>query len=81
MIECGRWKDRLPVNERKCPYCHVLEDEFHFVLQCSLFSDLRKKYIANFYTVRPNMRKFIDLCNSESKHTVRNLGKRKEYLQ
>ena len=27
------------VNERKCANCSVLEDEFHFVLECLLYLD------------------------------------------
>ena len=33
-IEAGRWvrPRRIPVNERKCTICQVVEDEFHYVL-------------------------------------------------
>ena len=51
-IEAGRWArpNSIPLNERKCSFCQVIEDEFHFVLVCQLYSDLRKKkYILNYY--------------------------------
>ena len=37
-IEVGRWArpDRVPVDERKCRHCNTLEDEFHFLFECSL---------------------------------------------
>ena len=34
-IETGRWIK--PRNERTRIYCNVIEDEFHFVLECKLF--------------------------------------------
>ena len=43
-------------NERKCILCNlnVLEDEFHFVLQCTKYNDLSKKYIKKYYWSRPS---------------------------
>ena len=34
-VETGRWVKPVPVplNERQCTVCHVLEDEYHFVLE------------------------------------------------
>ena len=29
---------------RKCKECNKLEDEFHLLLECSLYNDLRKQY-------------------------------------
>ena len=41
-IESGRWgrPNRIPVDERKCKVCSVLEDEYHFVIECKLFNDI-----------------------------------------
>ena len=35
-IESGRWARHTstPINQRKCVHCNVLEDEFHFVIEC-----------------------------------------------
>ena len=40
-IEAGPWEKpvRKPVNERLCSFCGVLEDEYHFVLECPLYMD------------------------------------------
>ena len=65
---------RTPFNERKCVICNLLEDEFHFVLDCSIYKELRKQYIAKYYWIRPNMMKFIELCTSDRKKTICNLG-------
>ena len=44
-IESGRWHkpNIIPLNERKCQYCNKLEDEFHFLLECPLYTHFRKK--------------------------------------
>ena len=42
-IESARWArpNSTPINERKCGHCNILEDEFHFVIECKLFIELR----------------------------------------
>jgi hypothetical protein len=47
-IESGRWHkpESIPVQERKCQHCNVLEDEFHFLFECSLYNDIRKIHRA-----------------------------------
>lgn len=49
-VESGRWHKPLPIplNERKCMSCDVFEDEFDFMFECSMFTDLMKKYIPKF---------------------------------
>lgn len=73
-VEAGRWArpNRIPIDERKCTACRVLEDEYHFVIECSRYLELRKKYIAEYYWKRPNMCKFIELINSTNTKCVRN---------
>ena len=61
-IETGRWvrvNERVPVNERKCRLCNVMEDEYHFVIECNRYNELRKKYIPKYYFQRPSMYKFV----------------------
>ena len=44
-VETGRWHKpvAVPFNERKCRTClNCLEDEFHFLLECPLYHELRK---------------------------------------
>ena len=71
-IETGRWHkpDKIPLENRKCQNCNTLEDEFHFILECHLYQDLRAEYIKRYYWVRPNMPKFIELLKSENKTTI-----------
>ena len=44
------------------------------VLQCGIYKDLRKQYIAKYFWVRPNMLKFIQLFSSERQKTICNLA-------
>ena len=75
-IEAGRWSRpiRVDINERKCSYCNVLEDEYHFVLECCNYAHLRILYIPRYFRVRPNMRKFVELLTSNRKKDIRNLA-------
>ena len=43
-------------NNRNCIMCdlNVVEDEFHFILQCSKYVQLRRKYIKKYYWSRPS---------------------------
>jgi len=38
-------------NQRFCNNCskHTVEDEYHFMLECSKYNDLRKEYIKTYY--------------------------------
>ena len=75
-VEAGRWAkpNKIPYENRKCKNCDVLEDEFYFVMECSLYGDLRKKYIRRYYWQRPNMLKFIELMSTEHGKTLKNLS-------
>ena len=43
------------------------EDEFHFVLICPVFDDIRRIYIKIYHTNNPSMFKFLQLLNSGGK--------------
>ena len=74
-VEAGRWvrQNRVPIHERKCSFCNILEDEYHFVIQCAAYSELREKYISKYYWKRPNMFKFVELINSSNINYIRKL--------
>ena len=66
------------VNQRAfyCPYCkNVDENEFHFVLVCPLFDDLRKQYLPEKYFRTPNHFRLTLLLNNRSESIVENLCK------
>ena len=52
MIEYGRYgRDRLEKAEHKCVYCtsNDIENEFHFVIKCSFYNDLRIRFINTYF--------------------------------
>ena len=75
-VETGRWvkPNSIPFAERLCKICNKLEDEFHFVLECPIYSDIRKVYINKHYVNRPNMYKMVELLNTTNKKRLRNLS-------
>lgn len=41
-IETGRYGlNRVPVHERLCERCNIIEDEYHVIMQCSNYEDIR----------------------------------------
>ena len=54
-------------------FCNILEDEYHFVLQCSAYSKLGKKYISKYFWKRPFMFKLVELINSSNTSCIRKL--------
>ena len=74
-IETGRWYKSIsiPYNDRKCIVCDKLDDEYHFVIECTLLHDLRKLYIDNYCLERPCVFKFINLMTSEIETVIRKL--------
>ena len=75
-IETGRWHkpEAIPFNERKCITCNKLEDEFHALLECPLYNNMRKQLINKYFWKRPNMPKFIELLQSQNKNVIRRLS-------
>ena len=49
----------------------MLDYEYHFVMECALFDDLRKKHI---HVPQRNMQCFIDLLNTSDVKVCNNLG-------
>ena len=50
-VETGRWHKpvAVPFYERKCRTClNCLEGEFHFLLECPLYHELRKNIVSLF---------------------------------
>ena len=67
-IATRRWgKPRTtPRNERTCIYCNFIEDEFHFVLEWKLSTDIRNRYIPIVYRNHHTMFKLIIQNNNEN---------------
>ena len=75
-VETGRWHkpNAIPLENRVCSTCRELEDEYHFMLECPRYHDLRVSLIPNYYRTRPNMFKLIELFSTNSKRKQRNIS-------
>ena len=74
-IESGR-SQNIPRSERICQLCNLdIEDEFHFVLKCPVYCDLRKKYIKQYYWRRPSVFKLVQLLSVNNVKELCSLGK------
>jgi 23S rRNA-/tRNA-specific pseudouridylate synthase len=73
-VETGRWHQ--PRAIRKCSECNVLEDEFHFVLQCNRYIYLRTQFTgrSQYYWRHPNMIKFIAVINSDNDTMIKRIA-------
>lgn len=74
-IERGRYEN-LPRNERICKFCNSqsVESEYHFLLVCPYYVELRNKYFKRYYCHWPNLNKFNSLMTN-SKQITLNLSK------
>ena len=74
MIEYGRYFN-IEVDDRTCVYCETcIEDEFHFLLECPLYADLRNDFIDQYFTNNPSRVKFCRLMNCTNERKLRNLA-------
>ena len=73
-IETGRWTQQ-PIENRRCKMCNVLEDEFHFLFECSLYNGLRESLLPRMYYLRPNMLKFKEIMSTSNPKLLNKLSK------
>ena len=58
-IETGRFSTQyVPEQNRICSFCesNSIENEYHFVFDCSLYNELRNDFIHNVYSINPDIR-------------------------
>ena len=78
-VEVGRHLN-IDLNKRLCKYCiqigkESIEDEFHVLLVCEGYSDLRIALLPNYYNRYPLLYKFTALMSSKNVKLLVNLGK------
>ena len=77
-VEAFRWHKpmAIPYVERTCLLCELqeLEDEYHFVIVCPLYEELRRRFVPRYYTKHPSMFKFIELMNEPRQSVQRKLA-------
>ena len=74
-IESGRYNN-TPRPQRMCTVCNSneIEDEFHFLLICDLYTDIRKTLIKKYYYIKPSVFKLVQLLSTNNVKELRNLG-------
>ena len=61
-------------ENRKCKFCkNKVEDEYHFLLICPLYSGLRKQYIPEKFFLQPNLHRFNISMSAKSETLIRQL--------
>ena len=74
-----RLRGTLERENRLCSYClnnnvNRIEDEYHFVLVCPLYNNLRQMFLP-LYVNDPSIDKFNRLMSSQNESTMLNLSK------
>lgn len=75
-IESARYgRNRLERHERICEICADgnVEDEYHFILICNKYKDLRNMLLPKYYTRRPSMFKLVEMLTCNRRKTLCNL--------
>ena len=73
-IQRGRFNN-ISRKEHLCKMCGTeVEDEYHFVLKCPMYTDLREQYIPRKYTNIPNVNKFILLMSAKNEKIICNIA-------
>ena len=71
MIEKGRYLN-IDRNQRFCPFCKtVTENEFHFLLICTTYLDLRERYIPIKYNTPAIINKFNIIMSLREEKVIR----------
>ncbi|MEW8545044.1 MAG: reverse transcriptase family protein [Candidatus Thiodiazotropha sp.] len=76
MIEEGRYRN-IERNNRLCKCCNMnfIEDEFHFLLICPAFRDIRMSILPKYYCRWPSKQKFIKLLGASQTGILKKIGK------
>ena len=56
-IEHGKHLGKL-AHDRLCSVCHVVEDEFHFIMVCPLYNELRHNFLAEITSMFPLLNQY-----------------------
>lgn len=77
-LAVNKLRGQLPRYERLCKYCiqtnrHTIEDEYHLVMECPLYRDLRNTYLAHIVTI-VNTHIFSQIMSSRTQNIVRSLA-------
>ena len=77
-IEEGRFRNRnTNRNDRLCNKCNMqaIENEYHFLMTCPFYRDIRREILPRYYNVWPSQQKFISLMTTTQQSILRKLSK------
>ena len=76
LIEEGRYRN-LPRSERICQKCtmNVVENEYHFLLVCPFYRELRLQNLPKYFCHWPNIEKFKSILSCSQRGTIIRLGR------
>ena len=77
-IEVGRYHyNRTDRQKRLCKLCNMnmVENEYHFVLVCPAYNDLRRQYLPPHYCRWPSNNKFINLLKDCQTSIIKRISK------
>ena len=79
LIETGRYcRPVIPSSERKCKMCasRAIEDEIHFVVQCTAYTEMRKRLLKNVADTKgTDLQKFVEIMTTSDEDVLLMLGK------
>ncbi len=75
-IEKGRYTN-IPRDERICRLCtqNVIENEYHVLMACPFYRELRTKYLKPYFCRWPTIQKFNALMSTQSRQCLIRLSK------
>ena len=73
-IERGRWRN-IPLLNRICEFCNVIEDEFHVFIECPRYKKLRDVYLPKNLIFKPSMQSFVDYLKCGTSTDLIKLGR------
>ncbi len=77
-IETGRYgANRTVRHERLCQLCNIddLEDEYHFVIRCPVFDNIRQKYIKRYLSEPSQYVQILDFTTIYEQARISKSGK------
>ena len=76
MIEEGRFRN-IARNLLVCQVCNsnIIKDEYHFLLVCPAYRDLRINTLPKYFYTWPTKQKFINLLKGSQEASLKKIGK------
>ena len=77
-VEVYSWNVlHIPRQSRKCNICNLndIGDEYHYIMTCTFFNEIRELYLPAYFKNRPSVFKFVNLMNTTKPKILFNLAK------